>query len=306
MEDIGHGLHDMTSLAAARIGETVNDMPKAETWFIQKMTGLPHVQFALSATTLKATDYNMRRVIDEYATATSPEKMRSAQRRLLQMGVDPQRAKSWRQSGYKKDHDFYRDSWIPRLYRSLRTTIVEPHAVDKPVWMGAEHWLLISQLKSFMFTFQNLVLNDSAKQLMQEGPGRNREIVLRAAPYMAAYVLGQAGILTLKEWMREGEVDEDTMDDKIIMAIGQQGLLSIVSDLYHGIAGRSGVLESVSPAAGFINRQIKGNVRLVDDIMSGEISAEDAVREVISINTPRTLIDPAVRAVTDEVLGERE
>jgi hypothetical protein len=304
MEDIGHGLHDMTSLAAARIGETVNEMPKAETWFIQNLTGLPQVQYALGATTLKATDRHMRRTINDYRTGKNQSVRNQAKLRLLQMGVDPDAAVAWAKTNYDRNHEFYEKVWVPTLFRELRTTIVEPHAVDKPSWMGAEHWILISQLKSFVLTFQNLVLNDSMAKINQMGPGRNRELALRVAPYLSAYVLGQAGILTLKEFMREGEVNEEEMSDKVIMSIFQQGLLSLLGDVYHSLSGRNGLLETVSPAAGFITRQAKGNIQTAQRILAGDISPEEVMYEIVSDNAPRTLADPAIRIIYEEAFGK--
>jgi len=303
MEDIGHGWEDATSLAAARIGETVNDMPKAETWFINKLTGLPQVQFMLGAQSLKSSDYYLRRQVDTLADLKTPEPIKNnIKRQLYQFGVKPEEVLGWKRRGYKKTDDFYNDTWIPKLYRELRTTIVEPHPVDKPIWMGKEHWALVSQLKSFVFTFQNLVLNDSYKKLVRSGPGKNRELVMRAAPYLAMYILAQAGIMNLKELMRTGEIEEDSMDDKILRAIGQQGMLSILSDSYHAVSGRGGLLESTSPAAGFIKRQIQGDIGVATAILEGKISPEEAITELIKLNTPTTLADPFLRPVMEEVL----
>jgi len=101
----------------------------------------------------------------------------------------------------------------------------------------------------------------------------------------------------------KGEVEDDQEVNRLIRAVGQQGALSLLSDVYHSVAGRSGILESVSPAAGFTKRQAQGDIKLVKSILDGSISPEAAVQEVISLNTPNTLIDWAVKPLYNEAFG---
>jgi hypothetical protein len=169
--------------------------------------------------------------------------------------------------------------------------------------MSNESFWLLAQLKSFVFTFQNLVLNDSFKKNRMSGPGANRELVMRQAPYLSAYILGQAGIMMLKELMNKGETDAEELPDKIIRSIGQQGALSLIGDLYYSLSGRTGVAEGVVPAAGLISRVIKGNTNLVGDILSGDISPEQAIYDVFKVNAPTTLANPLISAMYREAFG---
>jgi hypothetical protein len=299
-EDIGLSLSDLHSMVA-RTGEDPFDIGRVEGRFF-KLTGLPRLQYFLSVWGAKSQDVYIRRQLDQLKTGTlSTAETNHFYRKLSSAGIDIGKATQWAESGYSKSDLYFRNEYAPRLYGLTRDTIVEPTGVDKPLWQNDERFLLISQLKGFMTAFTNRVMRGTMQKVAAEGPGRNRDLALRLAPYTAMYLVGQMGVGMMRDLIKDGELQEDrTLEERVWNAFGYLGAVAYGTDAVNSIMSRSDPLASAfGPAVGITLGLVKSGVTGV-----AEISPDPVIEEIIRRGIPNAPAAGGIREHLNEMYQE--
>ena len=244
-----------------------------------KLTGLPYLQHFLTVWAAKSQDTYLRRQLNQMNSGKMSGPMSNhVYRKLAEAGINVDKAKDWAAKGYPKDDKFYQREYIPKLIQLTRDTIVDPNPVDKPLWMNDERFMLLAQLKGFMTVFTNRVMQGTKDKLAMEGPGANRELALRVAPYLTMYLLGQVAMGATREFVKAGEVDsEKDMIERMWAAFGYAGSVAYFTDAINSMRFRSDPTASAAGPAFSIGSQLVGNaVRNIE-----EMDAEGFVNDTI-------------------------
>lgn len=286
-EQLGMSLNTSTDHVLNRIGEEAIDATAWESAFI-KLTGLPYIQHFLSIWAAKSQDIYLRNQLDQLNSGNlDAGESNLTYRKLAEAGIDVEKAKDWASKGYDITEEsgklFFENEWVPKLVRLTRDTIVDPNPVDKPLWMNDERFMLVSQLKGFMTNFTNRVLQQTFSQVRMEGPGANRELAMRIAPYLTMYLLGQVAMGAMREVARTGEIDDEkVMAERIWNAFGYMGSVAYFTDTINAMRYRSDPTASVAgPAFSIGNRMVGDTVRNIE-----EMDAAGAVNDIIKRGFP--------------------
>jgi hypothetical protein len=245
-EDLGMSLNTATNLAVNRVTDESYDVGNYESAFIKYGTGLPFLQHFLSVWGAKSQDHYLRRQLNALNSGKlSLEQANHIYRKLAEAGINVEKATDWAGRHYPMDDPFFSQVWVPKLHQLTRDTIVDPTPIDKPLWMNDERFMLLAQLKGFMTVFTNRVMAGTAQKLQMEGPGGNRELVLRVAPYVAAYLVGQIAMGGAREFIKSGEIDsEKEMTERLWQAFGYLGSTAYGVDFVNALRYRSDPLAS--------------------------------------------------------------
>jgi hypothetical protein len=144
--------------------------------------------------------------------------------------------------------------------------IMAPDPGRKPGWMSDPRWQLVSHIKTWIFTFNNTVLQRSWRELMAHG--NPLPLV-----YLAGFGLSAALAYEWREWMRYGEEGNPYMNklglekgDPMRFAYlmlergGLMGPFQLVSDLMLGtrVGSGSGYISNLVPSLNVAERVLTG------------------------------------------------
>ena len=299
--DLGMGLDHAMSSAVGRLdsGDVWNTGPLEEGFF--KLSGIKHLQHFLSIWAARSQDVYIRRKLQELTSGsmTLQEKV-NIQRKLHQAGINIEAAQNWRESGYSVDSPFFRESYVPAIQRLVRDTIVEPTAVDKPLWMSDPRFMLVAQLKGFMTAFTNRVMMGWASEIKQQGPQGNITLATRLAPYTALYLAAQIGIQAVREIATKGDLedwDQKSMAERVWNSFGYLGSLGWFVDLVNHFRYKSDPMIGNIPALSIATRTIGDAVRALE--------ATDPEKALLKVLTKNLLPTP-VNGIVTEAIGLNE
>jgi hypothetical protein len=251
-DDVGLSLTQAVNHVINRTGEESFEIGKWEETFF-KFTGLPQLQHFLTIWSARAFDTNIRSLLADYTKSDLSDQGRThILLKLDQAGIDVEEALQWRKTGFDINNPYFTEKYLPALFGLTRDTIVDPHPVDKSLWMNDERFTLISHLKGFMTTFTNRVMRGWKDKMALQGPGANRELATRLAPYVALYLAGQIGVQMARELIKTGDTekfDEKSLSQMIWDAFGYLGSMAYFVDLVNAVAHRSDPLASAGGPA---------------------------------------------------------
>jgi hypothetical protein len=281
-EDLGYSLASSTNLVFNRTAEETFDVPKWEAAFVKYGTGLPFVQHFLTTWAAKSQDIYLRRKLDKIKTGNaSGAEANHIYRKLAEAGIDVEKSVEWANQNYPLDSDFFQNEWSRKLIAVTRDTIVDPDPIDKPLWQSDERFLLVAQLKGFMTVFTNRVMQGTAEKLAMEGPGANRELALRVAPYLTMYLLGQVAMGMAREYIKSGEVDDEkTTNERVWNAFGYAGSMAYFIDAINAFRYRSDPAASVAGPFFSITNQLAGSAVENLERMDPEGFMEDVLKRL--------------------------
>jgi hypothetical protein len=285
-EDLGLSIGQAVNMTLNRTTEELINVPKWEQLFI-KMTGLPYVQHFLTVWAAKSQDIYFKRMLDGIRSGRLEKSQANhLWRKLAEAGIDVEQATKWADEGYQQEAEFYKDEWLPKLLAATRDTIIDPDPVDKPLWQSDERMGLVAQLKAFMTVFTHRVMRGTAKKVALEGPGKNRELAMRVAPYATMYILGQMAMGAAREVIKDGEIDEErSIAQRAGQAFAYMGSVAYFIDPIMAAQYRSDVLTSFAgPAAGIGIQLFKGTVEGVEDLDADKVL--DTYLKRLYPNTP--------------------
>ena len=293
---LNESLNSAMQHVANRSNQDTVTMKRWEQWFIRNLTGLPQLQYFLSAWAAKAMDlHNRTLILDTMGTDTG--KQNQAIVELSERGIDIEKAQAWAQAGFDMDNDYYVNEYIPNVGAKARDVIVDPDPVDKPKWHSDERLQLISQLKGFMTVFTNRVMRGHKRKIdrMTYGAG-NRELALRLGPYITMYLLAQMAMQGVREVLSTGEVDdEQAMASRMWKAFGYLGASAYFVDPINAFMWRSSPIASTAgPATSMAFNLMRGGVESMVNL-----DPDAVVKEIVRTAIPNM---PGMKAVEDVII----
>ena len=257
---VGHGIN--------RTGEESFEVGTFENAFI-RWTGLPYLQHFLTVWSARSNDVQIKSMLKQLNDGgLTPAKRDQYNRMLQEASLDVDKAMDWAVNGFKEDTPFFKKEYVPAVVRLTQDTIVDPHPVDKPLWMNNEHLLLLTQLKGFMTVFTNRVMR-SWKQKVAADPQGNRQLATKVAPYVAMYLAAQIGMQAVREMVKGdfdlSEWDEKEMSDRILASMGYLGSMAYLIDTYNSLRYNSNPLASaLGPVPSKAISTVGGAVQALD------------------------------------------
>lgn len=168
----------------------------------------------------------------------------------------------------------------PKVRAALRQivneTIMNPDPGRKPAWMSDPRFALIAHIKSWIFTFNNTVLQRSAREVTK---GNVMPLI-----YLAGFGALNAILYEWKEWMRYGEegnpylnrigLEKDNPYRFLFLALERGGLFGpsqFAVDTILGTrvgTGGSDIAGALIPTYNLANRALNGVANIIDAPMS--------------------------------------
>jgi hypothetical protein len=268
---VGHGIN--------RTGEESFEVGTWENAFI-KWTGLPYLQHFLTVWAARTFDVSVKGMLVDLNKKNIPVARRNRLiKKLSEAGLDIDKASNWAEQGFPEDTDYFKYEYIPSIIGLTQDTIVDPHPVDKPLWMNDEHLLLLTQLKGFMTVFTNRVMR-TWKQKVQADPEGNQQLATKVAPYVAMYIAAQVGMQAVRELIKTGTLDdwdEKEIEDRIMGAFGYLGGMAYFIDIVNSLRFNSDPLAAVAGPLPSKTLNVAGD--LVQNLDNG--NPEDIVNDMI-------------------------
>lgn len=246
-EQLGYTIRTAIDHAINRTGEEAFEVSKWENQFI-RWTGLPYLQHFLTVWAARANDVHIKEMAVQIEKETNLEKRAYMTAKVEEAGLDVDKLLDWKASGFNEDSEFFTKTYIPAVVGLTQDTIVDPHPIDKPLWMNDERLLLLTQLKGFMTVFTNRVMRKWAVKV-RNTPEGNVQLATKVAPYVAMYLAAQVGMQAVREVMKKGDLDDwddKTMEDRVWSAFGYLGGMGYFVDVYNSLKFRSDPLASVA------------------------------------------------------------
>jgi hypothetical protein len=247
-ENLGYTVANATDHGINRTGEESFEVKAWESAFI-KFTGLPYLQYFLTTWAARSYDVHIKQLLKELNTDISPSRRSYIQRKLAEGKIDVEKATDWAvNQDFSMESDYFKKEYVPAIIGLTQDTIVDPHPIDKPLWMNDEHYLLISQLKGFMTVFTNRVMGRWSS-IIANSPEGNRVLATRVAPYVAMYIAAQVAMQGVREVIKEGDLDdwdEKGMGERIFNAFGYLGGMAYLIDIINSVRFRSDPLTAVA------------------------------------------------------------
>ena len=245
-EQLGYTIRTAIDHAINRTGEESFEVSKWENSFI-RWTGLPYLQHFLTVWAARANDVHLKDMTKKLSTETNVEKRNYMTAMIEEAGLDVDKMLNWADGDFSEDSEFFVKSYIPAVVGLTHDTVVDPHPVDKPLWMNNEHLLLLTQLKGFMTVFTNRVMRKWGHEV-KRSPKGNITLATKVAPYVAMYIAAQVGMQAVREVLKKGDLDdwdEKDMSDRVINAFGYLGSMGYFVDFYSSLLHRSDPLASI-------------------------------------------------------------
>lgn len=246
-EQLGYTIRTAIDHAINRTGEESFEVSKWENQFI-RWTGLPYLQHFLTVWAARANDVHIKGMITDLETETDAGKRNYIIAKIEEAGLDVDKLTDWKHSGFDENSDYFAKTYIPAVVGLTQDTIVDPHPIDKPLWMNDERLLLLTQLKGFMTVFTNRVMRKWAVKVRRTPEG-NVQLATKVAPYVAMYLAAQIGMQAVREILKNGDLDdwdEKEMADRTWSAFGYLGGMGYFVDVYNSLKFRSDPLASVA------------------------------------------------------------
>ena len=150
--------------------------------------------------------------------------------------------------------------------------IVRPNAAQRPTWASDPHYMLIWQLKSFFYSFGQIVVGGVAREMQSRwAEGDRAKSALPAMVLFAALLPLAALALQTREMIKGAFKDderekpeEDTINYlfDLVDRAGILGPLSIIKSMSDaGNYGRSGVFAALGPTAGTLETFLDGDTQ---------------------------------------------
>lgn len=245
-EQLGYTIRTAIDHAINRTGEESFEVSAWENTFI-RWTGLPYLQHFLTVWAARANDVHLKTMTKELATDKDPRSRAYKSAMIQEAGLDVDQMLNWAEGDFSEDSDFFKKNYIPAVVGLTHDTIVDPHPIDKPLWMNNEHLLLLTQLKGFMTVFTNRVMVKWGKNVAHQ-PAGNITLATKVAPYVAMYIAAQIGMQAVREVLKTGDLDDwddKEIEDRIVMAFGYIGSMGYFVDFYSSLLHRSDPLASI-------------------------------------------------------------
>lgn len=259
-EQLGYTINGAINHTINRTGEESFEVKNWESAFI-RWTGLPYLQHFLTVWSARANDVHIRDMLAEMQAGVSPTKLTYLNRKLAEAGLDSEKALLWAESGFPMDSDFFEDTYIPAVVSLTHDTIVDPHPIDKPLWMNDERFALVAQLKGFMTVFTNRVMRDW-KDKVAGSPEGNIQLATKVAPYVAMYIAAQIGAQAAREMIKSGDLDnwdEKEISTRIGDSFAYLGGMSYFIDTYRALQWRGDPLASALGPFASITMRLAGS-----------------------------------------------
>jgi hypothetical protein len=189
--------------------------------------------------------------MSDLQTETNPDARAFMTAKIEQAGLDVDKLNDWMASDFDESHPYFVKSYIPAVVGLTQDTIVDPHPIDKPLWMNDERMLLLTQLKGFMTVFTNRVMRKWA-QSVRDNPSGNIQLATKIAPYVAMYLAAQVGMQAVREVLKKGDLDDwdkHSMEERVWSAFGYLGGMSYFVDTYNSLKYNSDPLAAVAGPA---------------------------------------------------------
>ena len=149
-------------------------------------------------------------------------------------------------------------------------SIIRPNSAQRPVWASDPHYMLIWQLKSFFYTFGQVVVGGVAREMKSRWAEGDRAAAAMPAMLLFAALLPLAALAVqtrqlikglFKDDEREKEEDEVDYVFDLVDRAGILGPMSIIKSIFDAEdSGRSGVVSMLGPTAGTIETFLDGDM----------------------------------------------
>jgi len=147
--------------------------------------------------------------------------------------------------------------------------IIRPNAAHRPVWASDPHYMLLWQLKSFFYSFGQIVVGGvlrEAKSRYKEGDkvGAAMSVGLLFGALMPLAALALQTREMIKGVLGKGSTgDDDSVLEYLFDLVDRAGILgplSIIKSMFDaGNYGRSGVVSALGPTAGTLETFFTGD-----------------------------------------------
>jgi hypothetical protein len=267
-EQLGYTLNNAVRGTINRTGEESFEVKGWEQLFF-RFTGLPYLQHFLTVWSARSFDVHIKEMLVELRDGVSnPARLNYLTRKLEEAGLNVEQAKLWATSGFSEDSTYFKESYIPALIGLTHDTIVDPHPVDKPLWMNDERLLLVSQLKGFMTVFTNRIMRGWVQNARAGRIEGKVALATKVAPYVAMYLAAQVGMQAVREIIKNGDLDdwdEKEMSDRIRTAFGYLGANGYFIDTINAAEWNKGpITANLGPALATGERIVGGTIRALE------------------------------------------
>ena len=247
-EQLGYTINTAIDHGINRTGEESFEVGTWENAFI-RWTGLPYLQHFLTVWAARSNDVHVKSLLTELNDGSLTEARRNyITRKLGEAGLDVERAMDWGNSTeFSEDTDYFKYEYLPSIIGLTQDTIVDPHPIDKPMWMNDERFLLLTQLKGFMTVFTDRIMMNWGRRVAASPEG-NRQLATKVAPYVAMYIAAQIAMQAVREVVKKGDLedwDEKEVGERVTGAFAYLGAMGYFIDLYNSFKWRSDPLLSV-------------------------------------------------------------
>jgi len=216
----------------------------------------------------------VRRIFMREAEKLANTGSKAARKRLLDIGIDPDKAVDWIRRGKPMDDPFYMRDLRGAALRFVNDTVMNPRPAVRPLWMSDHRLALLSQLKSFQVTFGNTVLKRWLNEVLKEKR-------IDKVPDILITVMAMLGTMMAVNELRDklqGINRRETFEQKVFRAADKAGMFGgyqLPIDMYiQAKHGGSAIETSAGPAIS----QLGGAIR-----DAGRGRPEKIVREAIPV-----------------------
>jgi hypothetical protein len=267
-EQVGYTLNNAVRGTINRTGEESFEVKGWEQLFF-RFTGLPYLQHFLTVWSARSFDVHIKEMLTELQDGVvSSGRLNYLNRKIEEAGLDVEQAKLWASSGFSEDSTYFKEAYIPALIGLTQDTIVDPHPVDKPLWMNDERFLLVSQLKGFMTVFTNRIMRGWVQNARAGRIEGKVALATKVAPYVAMYIAAQIGMQAAREVAKNGDLDdwdEKEIEERARTAFGYLGAFGYFIDTIHASEWNKGPISAnLGPAFATGERLVGGTIRALE------------------------------------------
>jgi len=213
-----------------------------------------------------------RDFIANHAKKAAAGDVRSA-RYLRELGLDHETATK----GYNRETDTI-DLATPEgeavqeaILKFVDESIIRPNPAQRPTWASDPHYMLVWQLKSFFYTFGQIIVGGVAREMQSRWAEGDRAKAALPAMIMFAALLPLAAIALQTREMIKGAFKDDDREDpeqetldylfELVDRAGILGPMSVIKMMNDaGDYGRSGVVTALGPTAGTLETFFTGDM----------------------------------------------